>query len=75
MDHNKLWKILKELGIPDHLNCLLRHLYAGEEATVRTRHETTDWFKWGKEYTKAVHCHSAYLTYICTVHHVKYWAE
>ena len=43
--HNKLWKILKELGIPDHLNCLLRHLYAGEEATVRTRHETTDWFK------------------------------
>ena len=42
------WKILKELGIPDHLNCLLRHLYAGEEATVRTRHETTDWFQIGK---------------------------
>ena len=42
-DHNKLWKILKEMGIPDHLPCLLRNLYAGQEATVRTRHETTDW--------------------------------
>ena len=42
VDHNKLWKILKEMGIPDHLACLLRHLYAGQEATVRTRHGTTD---------------------------------
>ena len=42
VDHNKLWKILKEMGIPDHLTCLLRNLYAGQEATVRTRHETTD---------------------------------
>ena len=48
MDHNKLWKILKETGIPDHLTCLLRHLYAGQEATVRTRQETTDWFQIGK---------------------------
>ena len=48
MDHNKLWKILKEMGIPDHLNCLLRNLYAGQEATVRTGHETTDWFQIGK---------------------------
>ena len=48
VDHNKLWKILKEMGIPDHLICLLRHLYAGEEATVRTGHETTDWFQIGK---------------------------
>ena len=48
MDHNKLWKILKELGIPDHLTCLLRNLYAGQEATVRTGHETTDWFQIGK---------------------------
>ena len=72
---NKMWKILQEMGIPDHITCLLRNLYAGEEATVRTRHETIDWFKWGKEYTKAVYCHSAYLTYICTVHHVNYWAE
>ena len=47
MDHNKLWKILK-MGIPDHLNCLLRNLYAGQEATVRTGHRTTDWFQIGK---------------------------
>ena len=46
--HNKLWKILKEMGIPDHLICLLRNLYAGQEVTVRTRHGTTDWFQIGK---------------------------
>ena len=45
MDHNKQWKILKEMGIPDHLTCLLRNLYAGQEATVRTGHGTTDWFQ------------------------------
>ena len=45
VDHNKLWKILKEMGIPDHLTCLLRSLYASQEATVRTGHETTDWFQ------------------------------
>ena len=49
VDHNKLWKILKEMGTPDHLTCLLRNLYAGQEATVRTEHETTDWFQTGKE--------------------------
>ena len=48
MDHNKLWKILKEKGIPDHLAFLLRNLYAGQEATVRTGHGTTDWFQIGK---------------------------
>ena len=48
MDHKKLWKILKEIGIPDHLTCLLRNLYAGQEATVRTGHGTTDWFQIGK---------------------------
>ena len=48
MDHNELWKTLKEMGIPDHLNCLLRNLHAGKEATVRTRHGTTDWFQIGK---------------------------
>ena len=48
VDHNKLWKILKEMGIPDHLTCLLRHLYADQEATVRTGHGTTDWFQIGK---------------------------
>ena len=48
MDYNKLWKILKEMGIPDHLTHLLRNLYAGQEATVRTGHRTTDWFQIGK---------------------------
>ena len=48
VDHNKLWKILKEMGIPDHLTCLFRNLYAGQEATVRTGHGTTDWFQIGK---------------------------
>ena len=48
VDHNKLWKILKEMGIPDYLTCLLRNLYAGQEVTVRTGHGTTDWFQIGK---------------------------
>ena len=48
MDHNKLWKILQEMGMPDHLTCLLGNLYAGQEATVRSRHGTTDWFQIGK---------------------------
>ena len=48
VDHNKLWKILQEMGILDHLICLLRNLYAGQEATVRTEHGTTDWFQIGK---------------------------
>ena len=62
VDHNKLWKILKEMGIPDYLTCLLRNLYAGQEATVRTGRGTTDWFQIGKGYVKAVYCHPAYLT-------------
>ena len=67
VDHKKLWKILKEMGIPDHLTCLLRNLYAGQEATVRTGHGTTDWFQIGKGVlyiVKAVYCHPAYLTYM-----------
>ena len=48
VNHNKLWKILKEMGVPDHLTCLLRNLYEGQEATVRTGHGTTDWFQIGK---------------------------
>ena len=48
VDHNKLWNILQEMGIPDHLTCLLRNLYAGQEATVRTGHGTTDWFQIGR---------------------------
>ena len=50
------------MGIPDHLTCLLRNLYAGQEATVRTEHGTTDWFQIGKEYIKAAFCHPAYLS-------------
>ena len=64
VDHNKLWKILKEMGTPDHLTCLLRNLYVGQEATARTGHGTTDWLQIEKEYVKAVYCHPAYLTYM-----------
>ena len=67
VDHSKLWEILKEMGVPDHLTCLLRNLYAGQEATVRTGHGTTDWFQTGKEYVKAVYCYPAYLTYIQSI--------
>ena len=61
---NKLWKILKEMGIPDHLTCLLRNLYAGQEATVRTGLEQQTDSKLGKEYIKAAYRHPAYLTYM-----------
>ena len=65
VDHNKLWKILKEMGIPDHLTCLLRSVYAGQEAIVRTAHGKTDWFQIGKgEYIKAVYYHLVNLTYM-----------
>ena len=64
VDHNRLWKILQELGIPDHLICLLRNLYAGQETRVRTGHGTTYWFQIGKKYVKGVSCHPAYLTYM-----------
>ena len=62
MDHNKLWKILQELGIPDCLICLLRNLYAGQEATVRLDMEQQTGSKQEKECIKAVYCHPAYLT-------------
>ena len=62
VNHNKLWKILQEMGKPDYLTCLLRNLYAGQEATVRTRHGTTDWFQIGKGVHQAVYCHPACLT-------------
>ena len=62
VDHNKPWKILKEMEIPDHLTCLLRNLYAGQEATVRTGHGTQTGCKQEKEYVKAAYCHPAYLT-------------
>ena len=61
--HNRLWKIVKEMGIPDHLTCLLRNLYAGHEATKLDMQKQTG-SKLGKDYIKAVYCHSAYLTYM-----------
>ena len=64
VDHNKLWEVLKEMGMLDHLTCLLRNLYADQEATVRTRHGTQTGSKYGKQYVKAVYCHPAYLTYM-----------
>ena len=64
VDHNKRWKILKEMGTPDHLTCLLRNLYAGQEATVRTGHGTTDWFQIGKGVHKGYIFSPAYLTYM-----------
>ena len=66
VDHDKLWKILQEMGIPDHLTCLLRNLYAGQEATVRTGCETTG-FKSGKEYVRAIYHHPAYLTFMQSI--------
>ena len=60
MDHNKLWKILKEMGMPDHLTCLLRNLYAGQEATLRTGLGTMAGSKLGKEYVKAIYYHPVY---------------
>ena len=60
VDHNKLWKILRAMGIPDHLTCLLRNMYAGQEATVRTGPGITDWFQIGKRVCQ--YCHPAYLT-------------
>ena len=64
VDHNKLWKILKEMGIPDHLICLLRNLYAGQEVTVRTGCGTTDWFQLRKGVYQGCILYPAYLTYM-----------
>ena len=73
VDHNKLWKILKEIGIPDHLTCLLRNVYAGQEATVRTGHGTTDWFQTGEGVHQGCIL-SPCLSNICRIHHAKCWA-
>ena len=65
------WKILKEMGIPDHLTCLLRNLYAGQEAIIRTRHGTTEWFQTGKGVHQGcivVYCHPAYFSYMQITH-------
>ena len=66
VDNNKLWKILKEMGIPDHLTCLLRNLYAGQKATEPHMEKQTG-PKFGKEYVKATYCHPAYLTYMQSI--------
>ena len=62
VDHNKLWKILQEMGLPDHFTCLLRNLYAGQKATVRTGHGTTNWFQHGKEVHQGCILSPCYLT-------------
>ena len=64
VDHNKLWEILKDVGIPDHLTCLLRNLYAGQEATVRTGHGKTDWFQIGKVVHQGCMLSPAYLNHM-----------
>ena len=64
VDHNKFWKIVEEIGILDLLTYLLRHLYIGQEATVRTGHGKTDWFQIGKGVHQDIYCHPAYLTYM-----------
>ena len=64
MGHNKWWKILQEMEIPDHLTYLLRNLYAGQEATVRTIHGTMDWFQIGQGIHQGIYCHPVYLTYM-----------
>ena len=64
VDHNKLWKILQEVEIPDHVTCILSKLYAGQETTVRTAHGTAELFQIRKKYIKAVYCHPDYLTYM-----------
>jgi len=64
VDRNKLWKILKEMGIPDHLTCLLRNLYAGKKQQLEPDMEQQTGSKLGKEYVKAICCHPAYLTYM-----------
>ena len=66
VDHHKLWKILKEMGIQDHLICLLRNLYAGQEATVRTGHGKTDWLQIGEGVHQG-YCHPVYLTYMQSI--------
>ena len=75
VDNNKLWKILKEMGIPGHLTCLLRNLHADQEATVRTGHGTTDWFQIGKGVCQGCILSLCLFNLICRVHHEKCWAR
>ena len=73
-EHHKLWKILKEMGIPDHITCLLRNLFAGQEATVRTGHGTTDWFQIGKGVYQVWTWSPCLYNLYARVCHVKCWA-
>ena len=76
MDHNKLWKILHEMEITDHLTCLLRNLYAGQETTVRTGHGATDWFQIGKGVCQGYILSPAYLSYLhCTLCEITGWMK
>ena len=75
VDHNKLWKILKEMKVPDHFICLLRNLCAGQEATVRTKHGTTDWFQIGKKSTTNLYIVTLLILLIYRVHHMKCWLD
>ena len=74
LDHSKLWKILQEMGIPDYLTCLLRNLCAGQEATVRTGHGTTDWFQTGKGVRQGCILSPCLFNFYAGVHHEKRWA-
>ena len=75
VDHKKLWKILREMGIADHLTCLLRNLYAGQEATVRTGHGITDWFQIGKGVRQGcLYIVTLLILLLCRVHHEKHCA-
>ena len=67
MDHNKLWKIIQEMGIPDQLTCLLKNLYAGQEQQLEPDMEQRTGSKLGKKYVKAIYCHPAYLTYMQSI--------
>ena len=73
VDHNKLWTILQEMGIPDHLTCLLRNLYAGQEATIRTVPGTTDQFQIGKGVCQGCILSPCLFKFTCSVHHEKLW--
>ena len=75
VDHNKLWKILEEMGIPDPLTCLLRNLYAGQEAAVRAGHGTTDWFQIRKGVCQGCILSPCLFNFICRVHHEKCWTR
>ena len=75
MDHNKLWEILKEMGIADHLSCLLRNLHGGQEETVRTRHGTIDWFQIGKGVCQGCILSPCLFNLYAGVHHEKCWVD